>query len=258
MAETRISFLTQVQDAAAQAVEQRMAALAADAKKAQTRPAGPSPEDVAWGLVKDSKDPNQFKAFIEQFPGSPRSAEATRRMTEITAEQRAAAKALEQKLAALTAETEKSAPAPQIDPKDMTRLLQLELKRVGCFNGAVNGRLDPSTRGALQNFGKLASVSLPDEVLSSDTLKAIRGIDKRVCPLVCKSGERADGDNCVRIVCPAGHILKGDACEAKPDDEPKKRITERPNQRPRPAAPAAPSGTRGGKCFSFNGRTFCE
>ena len=280
-ADRRISFLTQVQSAAAQAIEQRMAALAAEAQQAKARPAGPSPEDVAWGLVKDSKDANQFRLFLDKFPASPRRGEAERRTAELTAaqhaaaetlekklaamnaEQRAASKALEQKMAALTAEAEKAkaAPGPQIDPRDMARLLQLELKRVGCFDGAVNGKLDSSTRGALKNFSKLASLSLPDDELSNDTLKIIRGVDKRVCPLVCKSGERVDGEHCIRIVCPSGQLMKDGSCVAKPDAEPKKKITERPNQRPNsaaPAAPATPSGGRGGKCFAFNGRTFCE
>ncbi len=60
--------------AAARAVEQRMAALAAEAQAAKTRPTGPSPEDVAWSLVKDSKDPNQFRLFLDRFPDSARKA----------------------------------------------------------------------------------------------------------------------------------------------------------------------------------------
>jgi hypothetical protein len=230
-----------------------------EAPKGAARPAGPSPDEVAWSFLKDTSDPDALKRFVEQYPTSPYRATAEQRIVFLTKVQSAEAAAIEQRMAALTAANEKAkaAPAPQIDAKDMTRLLQFELKRVGCFNGAVNGKLDPSTRGALQNFSKLASISLPEDVLSGDALKAIRGIDKRVCPLLCKSGERAEGDNCVRIVCPADQVLKGDACVDKPDDASKKRITERPNNRPRPAAPSA-GNARGGKCFAFNGRTFCE
>jgi uncharacterized caspase-like protein len=260
-AEQRMSAITAEQTAAARAVEQRMAALAAEAQAAKTRPTGPAPEDVAWSLVKDSKDPNQFRLFLDRFPDSAHKDEAQQLMTALGAEQRAAALAVEQRMAALTAGAERAAPAtPAIDNREMARSLQLELKRLGCFDGAVNGKFESTTRDALHNFAKLAAVNLPDDGLSSDTLKIIRGIDKRVCPLACRSGERANGERCIRIVCPSGQTLKGDSCVGKPEPEPKKRVTERPERpRPHPAAPAAAApAARGGKCFSFNGRTFCE
>jgi hypothetical protein len=261
-AEKRAADLLLEQGATAKAFEQRMAALAAlaaEAREARSRPAGPPPEDIAWNLVKDSNDPNQFRLFLEQFPNTSRRPDAERRIAAIAAEQRAAAAAMEQRLAALTKEpasrtAEPAAPAaPQLDKGEIARLVQLELKRVGCFDGAVNGEFGTSTRTALRNFAKLASVSMPDSELSLDTLKVIRGINKRICPLQCK----------------AGQILKDDTCVAKPESEPKKRVTDKPapapRERPAAAAPAAPAassapaaGGAGGKCFTFNGRRFCE
>src|SRR5262249_29213983 len=137
--------------------------------------------------------------------------------------------------------------------------LQLELKRVGCFDGAVNGEFGTTTRDALRNFARLAAVNVPDPELSLDTLKVIRGIDKRICPLICKSGERAEGEHCIRIVCPTGRGLKAGTWAGTPDAERKKRVTADPEPRQRAPAPAraAPSGG-GGKCFSFEGRRFCE
>jgi uncharacterized caspase-like protein len=255
-AERRIAALTAEQSAAARALEQRMAALAAEAQAAKTQPAGPAPEDVAWGLVKDSKDPDQFRLFLDQFPNSARRAEAQQRMAAITSEQRTAAAALEQRMAALTKEAEKppGTSAPPIAPGEIARSLQLELKRVGCFDGAINGEFGTSTRNALRNFGKLAAVTVPADELSVETLRIIRGIDKRVCPLNCKSGERTDGERCIQIVCPAGQVLRDGACAAKP--EPKKRVTETPASRSN--APAASGGGGGSKCFMFQGRRFCE
>ena len=256
-AESRIAAITREQAAAQRALEERMAALAADAQAAKSRPAGPPPEDVAWGLVRDSKDPNQFRLFLDQFPASARRAEAEQRMSTLAAEQRTAAAALEQRMAALRAETEraKAAPPPAVvDPREMARSLQLELKRVGCFDGTVNGEFGAPTRDALRNFAKLAAVTVPEPELSLDTLKIIRGIDKRICPLICKAGERAEGERCIRIVCPAGQTLKDGTCVGKP-------VAAEPDPRPRPAPtarPAAPAGGGGGKCFSFEGRRFCE
>jgi hypothetical protein len=78
-------------------------------------------------------------------------------------------------------------------------------------------------------------------------VKAVRAFDKRVCPLVCQAGERADGERCIRIACPSGQVLKDGAC-----------IAERaPSPAARPGTPA-PKGGTGAKCFTFQGRQFCE
>jgi hypothetical protein len=82
------------------------------------------------------------------------------------------------------------------DPHELARSLQFELKRVGCFNGAVNGEFDDATRTASHAFAKLTSIHMPDE-LSPEAIKAVREIDKRVCPLACPDGERAEGDRCI-------------------------------------------------------------
>jgi hypothetical protein len=93
------------------------------------------------------------------------------------------------------------APSPaRSDPYELTRSLQLELRRVGCFDGAVDGEFNAVTRSALQKFGKLTVINFPDEEPSPEMLRAVRGIDKRVCPLLCQTGERPDGDRCVRTL----------------------------------------------------------
>jgi len=100
--------------------------------------------------------------------------------------------------------------------------LQLELKRVGCYQGTVNGEFGDATRDALRSFVKYSALTLRHEDLSVDTIKAVRNFDKRVCPLSCQPGERAEGDSCIRVT----------------------------------AAP--PRLSSGKKCFSFQGREFCE
>jgi hypothetical protein len=103
------------------------------------------------------------------------------------------------------------------------RSLQLELKRVGCYQGAVNGEFENTTREALRSFVKYSALNLRNEDLSVDTIKAVRSFDKRICPLSCQPGERAEGDACIRVT----------------------------------AGPTRPlSGAK--KCFNFQGREFCE
>ena len=123
--------------------------------------------------------------------------------------------------------------------------MQFELKRVGCFDDAVSGEFGAPAREALNRFARFASVRIakPGE-LSSDTLSLIRKFDKRVCPLSCRADERAEGERCVRIVCPAGQIIAKGACAADPNKQ----------AAPAPQRPAA----GGSKCFTFNNRRFCE
>jgi hypothetical protein len=44
------------------------------------RPAGPSADEVAWGLVKDTTDAELLRNFIAQHPASPRRREAEERL----------------------------------------------------------------------------------------------------------------------------------------------------------------------------------
>ncbi|MGB6504259.1 MAG: hypothetical protein WBE99_12520, partial [Xanthobacteraceae bacterium] len=88
------------------------------------------------------------------------------------------------------------------DPHELTRSLQFELQRVGCFNGVVNGEFDDPTKAAWRHFIKPTSVSTSDAV-SVNAIDAVRGINKRVCPLVCQGGQHADGEVCVIDAPPA-------------------------------------------------------
>jgi Caspase domain len=199
-----------------------------------TKSTGPAADEITWDLVMGSKDADQLRRFVEQFPNSPRKTEA------------------EQRIAALAAETaqqrQRAAPA-EVDQRELARLLQLELKRVGCFEGAVDGEFGNATRVALRSFAKFAAITVPDD-LSIDSVKAVRGFDRRVCPVVCQPDERVDGERCVRVVCPPGQVVKDGTCVGKVAADPKKPTPGRPEPAPRP-----PSSN---KCFVFQGRQFCE
>jgi uncharacterized caspase-like protein len=180
-------------------------------------------DEVMWNFLRDTNDVNALKRFIEQFPASTHRAEAVQRLARLTAE---------------AAKPTSSVP----DRTELARSLQLELKRIGCYEGTINGEFSDATRAAFRNFVKLAALSLPTEDVTSDTVRAVRAFNKRVCPLSCPMGERADGDRCIRIVCPAGQVLKEGTCEAN---------------RPSAKAPA-PTPKGASKCFTFQGRQFCE
>jgi uncharacterized caspase-like protein len=56
-----------------------------------------------------------------------------------------------------------STPGPQaVDRREIARVLQLELRRVGCFDGAATGEFDASTRNALARFSERSGIRLPN------------------------------------------------------------------------------------------------
>jgi hypothetical protein len=164
----------------------------------------------------------------------------------------------EAKLAALTPNQPVPVPAPaspQMDQADIARLLQAHLKRVGCDPGNSDGNWDDSSKKALDLFNKNAQTKFDIKLASLDALDAVRGKSDRVCPLVCARGQKADGDRCVQIGCSAGYFLNSNgACEKRQEPAPKPKTATREA----PATRAAPAASRGGKCFSFSGKTYCE
>jgi hypothetical protein len=140
-----------------------------------------------------------------------------------------------------------------MDAADIARLLQAHLKRVGCISGAVNGNWDEASKKALESFNQNAHTNFNIKLASLEALEAVRSKTDRVCPLVCGKGQRAEGDRCVQIGCSAGYFLNSSgACEKKPEPAPAARAAARHEPAPRPARAA------GGKCFSFNGKSYCE
>lgn len=187
--------------------EAQVAALAA---AEATKPVPPSPEEIAWKLVKDSSDPDQLRRFVEQFPnGADRSA-------------------AEERIALVTTTPAKAPAANLPDPHELARTLQFELQRVGCFIGSVNGEFDDATKAAWHKFLRFASISLPDDV-SSEAINAVRGINKRIC-LTCAHGQHADGERCIANAPP-------------PPPKPTAKLVAKPANGAAPvAANPAPSG----------------
>ena len=174
---------------------------------------------------------------------------------------RRAAKADAEKLASLTPNQptppSAAAPSPQIDPADIARLLQAHLKRVGCNPGTADGNWDEGSKKALELFNNNAQTKFDIKLASLDALDAVRSKADRVCPLVCAKGQRAEGDRCIQIGCSSGFFLNSSgACEKRPEPAPKARAATQhePSVQPRPTRPSG----GGGKCFSFNGKSYCE
>jgi uncharacterized caspase-like protein len=154
-------------------------------------------------------------------------------------EQEKAAAAEQTRLAAEKAAEEKKlaavSPTDQPGPTaiDLPRTLQSELRRVGCNSGAVDGNWSAASQKALDLFNKHAGMKLDIKAASVDALDAVKGKTGRVCPLICDTGYRADGDRCVRITCRAGYQLSDDgSCEKIEKKATARREEPKPTREP--------------------------
>jgi hypothetical protein len=121
-------------------------------------------------------------------------------------------------------------------PADLTRSVQTELRRVGCLTAPADGDWNPTSQRSLSQFNKNAGTRLDVKTVNADTLDAIKQKSSRVCPLVCEHGFRADGDQCVKIVCAEGTFLNDDnKCEKRREKKPV-ATRDRPEARQVPEA----------------------
>jgi uncharacterized caspase-like protein len=105
-------------------------------------------------------------------------------------------------------------------PADLTRAVQIELRRVGCLTDDADGDWGSASRRSLSQFNRRAGTRLDTDAASADALDAIKRKQGRVCPLVCPHGSEADGDHCSKIVCASGSFLNDDnECEKRRDSK---------------------------------------
>jgi len=173
-----------------------------------------------------------------------KAAEEARLKAEQDAKVAAEKKAKEEKFVALTPSADKS---DQPAAVDLPRSLQAELRRVGCNTGAVDGNWNAAAQKALDLFNKHSGMNLDVKVASVDALDAIKAKPGRICPLICNSGFKADGERCTKITCRPGYEVGDDnTCEKievkKPTakrEEPKTEWQERAKTHTAPAKPQA-------------------
>jgi len=252
-------------------LEEQAARQTAEAKQKLSEQAKRDLEEARQQIAEQAK--KQLDDARRELDKAQKQAEAARQQVE-DARKQAAAEAQAQieqakvdqakregkepaaKVAALTpSQSVPATPAPSppaMDPADIARLLQAHLKRVGCDPGSADGKWDDSSKKALELFNKNAQTKFDIKLASLDALDGVRSKADRVCPLVCPKGQKADGERCVQTSCGAGFFLNSSgACERRPEAAPKPKTAVR-------EAPARAAPRGGGKCFTFNGRTYCE
>jgi hypothetical protein len=94
-------------------------------------------------------------------------------------------------------EPARAAPMPR-DRDAIGRELQKELRRVGCYDGELNGAWTTSTKQAMKLFMDRVNASLPTDEPDPILLTMVRGYQDRVCGKPCPAGQGlADGGRCV-------------------------------------------------------------
>jgi hypothetical protein len=155
------------------------------------------------------------------------------------------------------------ADTPPAGPAVLARQLQAELKRVGCYAGAVDGDWGAGSRSALSLYNRHAGAKLDLALASLAAIEAVRGKSTRVCPLTCGRGMRAEGDTCVAIREPATRREPASRREAPPKREaaPERRAPKRaaaPEPRPASRGPASSlcqsffTGAGGRRCCTYD------
>ena len=132
---------------------------------------------------------------------------------------------------------------PRIDMRAIARDLQVQLKRVGCDPGATDGNWSAKSRDALDQFNRRAGMDLDTRGATVSALEAVRVQRGRICPLICGSGQRIDGDRCVAI--PAAPKPPAKQQATRPPE--RQRRAEPPARRAPPPREAARPRARSGR-----------
>jgi hypothetical protein len=137
-----------------------------------------------------------------------------------------------------------------VDIAGLSRSIQSELRRTGCYSGTVDGIWGGMSRKAVAEFLKHSKAAAREHEPSESLLATLRMEQDRVCPIVCGVQEELQGGVCKVKSCAAGQTLnsKG-ACivvQAKSKDTPTRRSTKQIRK-------SSPSN-----CFVFNGERHCD
>ena len=164
---------------------------------------------------------------------------------------------------------------PATTPADLSRSVQTELGRVGCFSGQADGNWNTSSQRSLSQFNRYAGTKLDVKVASTDALDTVKSKPSRVCPLVCDHGFKADGDKCTQdrlrakamrstTTMNARSSATGQACDRKPATAKRDDGDERPARQRRQSGGAAAGAAGGiaaagaGRASGGSGQIFCN
>ena len=118
---------------------------------------------------------------------------------------------------------------------DLVRDLQRELKRVGCYDGEIDGSWGGGSKRAMGHFTDRVNASLPVEEPDYILLTLVQGHKAAACGQTCPAGQMLSGDRCV----PKAVLAHGTKRPLKAD--PKVTVAAAAAPAPVAAAPVAPA-----------------
>jgi hypothetical protein len=143
----------------------------------------------------------------------------------------------------------KSAPLP--DRASLARELQRELRRVGCYEGEINGAWTNSTRRAMKTFTDRVNATLPTEVPDYILLSLLRSHPEEGTCASCPAGQGLEEGRCVPHAILAKNAKRHPAPTRTALETSKQpansahtaeRLASNPNTIPHVAATAPPEG----------------
>jgi peptidoglycan hydrolase-like protein with peptidoglycan-binding domain len=118
------------------------------------------------------------------------------------------------------------------DRDTLTRELQKELRRVGCYEGELNGAWTPSTRRAMKAFTDRVNATLPVGEPDGVLFAMVQSQQDRVCGKSCPTGQGlSEDDRCL----PDAFLAKATKKAAPPV-----AVAQLPKSDPAPAAKRDP------------------
>ena len=128
--------------------------------------------------------------------------------------------------------------ATQPNSPELIRSAQVELIRLGCLTGKVDGTLNPPTSAALSRYMKIEGQPTENVKVTETLVAELAKHATRVCPIECKAGETLKGETCVADEKKAPAV----AARPKSDDDDaasrRKQQAARPGERAKPVAEA--------------------
>jgi peptidoglycan hydrolase-like protein with peptidoglycan-binding domain len=85
----------------------------------------------------------------------------------------------------------------ELAPDELIRRLQMELKRVGCYSGEIDGTWGGSSKSALEAFARTTGLELNSAEPSAKIVGEVASQLVRICPLKCAPNQVEHGGKCI-------------------------------------------------------------